>query len=82
MLFKKEQVDRQLTTGLMQTLCVLKLIGNGLFSMNSWKVQGLPTTYIINPEGIISYRAIRGREFDHPDIQKKVFALTKQHDHK
>lgn len=46
-------------------------------SMDSWKVRGLPTTYIINPDGIISYRAIGGREFDHPDILEKVFALTK-----
>lgn len=46
-------------------------------SMSLWKVQGLPTTYIINPEGNIAYRAIGGREFDHPDIQKKVFALLK-----
>ena len=46
-------------------------------SMNSWKVRGLPTTYIVNPEGNIAYRAIGGREFDHPDIQKKVFALIK-----
>lgn len=47
-------------------------------SMDSWKVRGLPTTYIINSEGIIVYRAIGGREFDHPEILKKVLALTKQ----
>ena len=46
-------------------------------SMDNWKVRGLPTTYIVNTEGIIVYRAIGGREFDHPDILKKVLALTK-----
>jgi len=41
-------------------------------SMSSWKVKGLPTTYIINPEGFIVYKAVGGREFDHPEILKAV----------
>jgi len=45
------------------------------YSMKQWKVHGLPTTYIVNPEGKIVYRAIGGREFDHPDIQKTVINL-------
>jgi len=44
-------------------------------SMKHWKVHGLPTTYIINPEGKIVYRAIGGREFDHPDILNAVIKL-------
>ena len=46
-------------------------------SMKNWKVQGLPTTYIINSNGEIVYRAIGGREFDHPDIQQAVISLNK-----
>ena len=46
-------------------------------SMDRWKVRGLPTTYIINTEGNIVYRAIGGREFDHPDILQKLTALLK-----
>jgi len=47
-------------------------------SMNNWKVRGLPTTYIISPDGTIAYSAIGGREFDHPDIQKKIINLSRQ----
>ena len=44
-------------------------------SMNRWKVRGLPTTYIINPDGIIIYRAVGGREFDHPEMREKILEL-------
>lgn len=44
-------------------------------SMNSWDVKGLPTTYIIKPDGTFAYKAIGGREFDHPDILEKVTQL-------
>jgi len=45
-------------------------------SMKDWKVRGLPTTYIINPNGFIVYRAVGGREFDHPDIQQTILSLS------
>jgi len=44
--------------------------------MESWKVRGLPTTYIVDPSGVIKYRAVGGREFDHPELLKNVIALT------
>jgi len=44
-------------------------------TMDSWKVRGLPTTYIVGPDGTIAYRAIGGREFDHPELVKKVLGL-------
>lgn len=47
-------------------------------SMKVWKVKGLPTTYIINPNGAIAYQAVGGREFDHPDIQQTVINLSRQ----
>ena len=47
-------------------------------SMNDWKVRGLPTTYIISPDGSIAYSAIGGREFDHPDIREKIINLSRQ----
>ena len=46
-------------------------------AMENWKVRGLPTTYIISPNGTIVYRAVGGREFDHPDIQQTVLSLNK-----
>ena len=45
--------------------------------MNEWKVRGLPTTYIINSKGDIVYRAVGGREFDHPKIIQAVINLNK-----
>ena len=50
-------------------------------SMKTWKIQGLPTTYIIDTQGNIAYKAIGGREFDHPDILNKVIGLS-QHKNK
>lgn len=44
-------------------------------SMNRWGVRGLPTTYIIKPDGTIAYKAVGGREFDHPDILRKIKQL-------
>jgi len=41
-------------------------------TMQRWNVRGLPTTYVVNPEGMIVYKAVGGREFNHPDILKKV----------
>ena len=43
--------------------------------METWRVQGLPTTYIIDKKGMIVYKAIGGRQFDHPDILKIINSL-------
>ncbi len=40
-----------------------------------YQVQGLPSTYIINKQGKIVYRAKGGRDFDHPEIMNKISAL-------
>jgi peroxiredoxin len=43
-----------------------------------WPVKGLPTTYIIAPDGSIAYRAIGGRNWDDSDIMDTLRALQKQ----
>ena len=43
-----------------------------------WPVKGLPTTYIIAPDGSIAYRAIGGRNWDDSDILDILRALQKQ----
>jgi len=43
--------------------------------IEKWGVQGLPTTYVIDPQGRIIYRAIGGREWDDPGLLKMVHAL-------
>jgi len=45
--------------------------------VQQWPIQGLPTTYVIDPEGRLVYRAIGGRAWDAPEILDKLRALVK-----
>jgi thiol-disulfide isomerase/thioredoxin len=38
-------------------------------------VKGLPTSFLIDRQGRLVYRAIGGREFDHPEIERVVTSL-------
>lgn len=38
-------------------------------------VRGLPTTYLIDKNGKVRYRAVGGREFDHPEVKKIIQEL-------
>jgi len=42
---------------------------------SAYKVQGLPSSYIIDKQGRIVYRAKGGRDFDHPVIVEKIKSL-------
>ena len=41
----------------------------------SWPVKGLPTTYVVDPEGRLAYRAIGGREWDDPGLLESIRQL-------
>jgi len=41
----------------------------------SWPMRGLPTTFVIAPDGKIAYMAIGGREWDDPGILQAIYAL-------
>ena len=41
----------------------------------AYDVKGLPTTFIINKQGNIVYRAIGGRDFNHPEVKKLIREL-------
>ncbi len=43
--------------------------------IEQWPVKGLPTTYVIAPDGRIAYRAIGSREWDDADLLDRVRAL-------
>ena len=43
--------------------------------INQWPVNGLPTTFVVDPKGEIVYRAIGGREWDDPQLLDLVRAL-------
>ena len=42
-----------------------------------WPVLGLPTTFIVDKEGRLVYRAIGGREWDDAELLRKIRALTR-----
>jgi len=44
----------------------------------AYGVQGLPTTYLIDKKGNIRSRAIGGREFDHPEVEKQILQLMQE----
>ena len=44
--------------------------------MAAFEVKGLPTTFILNRQGQIVYRAVGGRKFDDPGIIATLEALA------
>ena len=48
-------------------------------AMQRWKVRGLPTTFVIDPQGRLIFRAVGGREFDSPAMIEALLALTPNH---
>ena len=44
--------------------------------IGQWPVQGLPTTYVVAPDGSLAYRAIGGREWDEPGLMARIRALA------
>jgi thiol-disulfide isomerase/thioredoxin len=47
-------------------------------AMAFWPVRGLPTTFIIDKRGRMAFRAIGGREFDHPEMVHIIENLLKE----
>lgn len=43
----------------------------------SWPIKGLPTTFVVDPQGRLVYRAIGSREWDDPKLLALVTALSK-----
>ena len=43
--------------------------------VGAWPVRGLPTTFVVDPDGRLIYRAIGGREWDDPRLLEQVRAL-------
>ncbi|WP_260292058.1 peroxiredoxin family protein [Sedimenticola hydrogenitrophicus] len=41
----------------------------------AWPIRGLPTTFVVDPQGRIAYRAIGGREWDDPALLQPVLEL-------
>lgn len=43
--------------------------------IEAWPVRGIPTTFILDREGRMAYRAIGAREFDAPELRARVREL-------
>ena len=41
-------------------------------------VKGLPTSFLIDKKGRLAYRAVGGRDFDHPEVEKLILELQAQ----
>jgi len=44
----------------------------------AWGVQGLPASFIVDKQGRVVYRAMGGREFDHPEVEQTIRALLRK----
>ena len=44
-------------------------------TIQSWPVKGLPTTFVVDPQGRLAYRAIGGRAWDDADLLATLRAL-------
>jgi len=40
--------------------------------MNTWKAVGLPTSYVINKEGVVTHRITGGRDWDDPVFRQDL----------
>ena len=45
-------------------------------ALQAWRVKGLPSTYVVGPDGSLAYRAVGGREFDHPEVVAQLRRLA------
>jgi len=43
--------------------------------LENWSIRGLPTTFILDPEGHVIYRAVGGRKWDDEKLLDQVRAL-------
>lgn len=53
----------------------LLLDGDGSVT-DDWPVKGLPTTFVVDPQGRIVYRAVGGRAWDDPVLLDQVRELV------
>ncbi len=49
-------------------------------SLASWDVRGLPTTFLISPDGKLIYKAVGEREWDSPEMVKFLKGLVTKYE--
>ncbi|MEY3220673.1 MAG: hypothetical protein RIT27_2030 [Pseudomonadota bacterium] len=45
--------------------------------MFEWKARGMPSTFVVDPEGRLVYKALGGRDWNHPTILRVLRGLLK-----
>ena len=45
--------------------------------IKAWPVIALPTSFVVDPQGRIVYRAVGGREWDDPELLQKIRTLMR-----
>ena len=53
------------------------LLDKNVSSMQMWPISGLPTTFVVSPDGNIYYQAVGEREWDNEELLQKVKYLIK-----
>jgi peroxiredoxin len=48
--------------------------------MAEWKARGMPSTFVVDPEGRLVYQALGGRDWNHPTILRVLRNLVKKPD--
>lgn len=48
--------------------------------MAEWKARGMPSTFVVDPEGRLVYQALGGRDWNHPTILRVLRSLIKKTD--
>lgn len=56
----------------------LVLLDQSAKTIKQWPIKGLPTTFVVDPDGQLYYRAIGGREWDSDRLLDQVRALNNQ----
>jgi len=46
--------------------------------VESYPVTGLPTTYIVSPQGMVTHRAVGSREWDDPKLYEQLLQMRQQ----
>lgn len=46
--------------------------------IQQYPVTGLPTTYIVNPQGMVTHRAVGSREWDDPKLYEQLLRMRQQ----
>jgi thiol-disulfide isomerase/thioredoxin len=44
-------------------------------AVTAWRIKGMPTTFVVDPQGRVAYMAVGAREFDHPALVQRLLDL-------